>query len=86
MAPPVEPKKTHAVPAANQSNLHVTYKCEKQGRVIYGDQPCSNGSTTLSITATEKTLLPANDNSLEKLRREAAKLEADRLKQGVFSE
>lgn len=40
--------------SAVPSNLALTFKCEKAGRVSFSDQPCSDKEISVSITASEK--------------------------------
>lgn len=57
-------------------HLAVTYKCEKDGRISYGDQPCSGKERTLSITATEKEA--QTEDNLQQLQGRLAAMEAAR--------
>lgn len=57
-------------------HLTITYKCEKDGRVSYSDQPCSVKQKTVSITAAEKES-PTTNNLLQ-LQGRLAAMEAAR--------
>ena len=58
-------------------NVAVTYKCEKGGRIRYGDQPCGKDEKTILVSASEKTNHP--DRSLSQLQASVAQMEASRL-------
>ena len=60
-----------------QQNVTLTYKCEKNGRIQYGDQPCSKDEKTITVSASEKTNHP--DRPLAQLQERAAQMEASRL-------
>jgi ribosomal protein L29 len=57
----------------------VTYKCEKNGRVSFADQPCDNGEKTMSVAVSERE--PSRDHRREllELKAKAAKMKSERL-------
>ena len=57
-------------------HLAITYKCEKDGRVSYSDQPCSVKQKTVSIAAAEKG--SPTTNNLQQLQGRLASMEASR--------
>ena len=61
---------------AMPDHLAITYKCEKDGRVLYSDQPCSIKQKTVSITAAEKG--SPTTNNLQQLQGRLAAMEAYR--------
>lgn len=61
----------------SQQNAVLTFKCEKNGRIQYGDQPCGADKKTVSVVASEKT--NHQDRSLSELRTSVAQMEASRL-------
>ena len=63
--------------AQSQQNVVLTYKCEKNGRIQYGDQPCSKDEKTITVSSSEKTNHP--DRPLAQLQERAAQMEASRL-------
>ena len=65
-------------PVEMPSELDVTYKCEKSGKVSFSDKPCAAGTKVLAVRATERQAPRANDN-LEQLKRQLAILESYRL-------
>ncbi len=79
MQPPVPqsriPAPTNAVPP---KNLIVTFKCEHDGRISFSDQPCANDAKTLAVTAAEAVSSPKAMDNLQKLKAQAAAMEADR--------
>lgn len=58
------------------SNVSVTYKCEKAGRVSYSDQPCSGKEKTIAITTAEKE--QPTKNNLQQMQERLSALEASR--------
>ncbi len=64
--------------AAPPKNLIVSFKCEQAGRVSYGDQPCANGAKTLAVTAAAYPPASNPTTNLQKLKAQAAAMEADR--------
>lgn len=79
MQPPIPqsriPVPTNAVPP---KNLIVTFKCEHGGRISFSDQPCANGAKTLAVTAAEVVSSQNAMDNLQKLKAQAAAMEADR--------
>lgn len=65
-------------PGTLPSNLSITYKCERNGRISYGDKPCAATEKALAITAVERES-PVPQNDLERLRKIAASMEVSRL-------
>lgn len=49
------------------SKLSVTFKCEKEGRVVVGDKPCAQGEKTLRVVAAEYPQ-PEMQDRLEQMR------------------
>jgi hypothetical protein len=68
---------TSARPAPLPGNLVVTYKCEKNGRLSFSDQPCVAGEKVLSVSAGEKES-SAPSAELQRLKDKLAIMEADR--------
>lgn len=76
--PPASPAgQTSARPAPLPGNLVVTYKCEKNGRLSFSDQPCVAGEKVLSVSAGEKES-SAPSAELQRLKDKLAIMEADR--------
>lgn len=63
-------------PNAISNNIDLTFKCEKNDRISYSDQPCADKERAVSVMATEKAS-PAKNN-LEQLRERVAAMEASR--------
>ena len=76
------PSEQPPVPVSAVSAPHTSipttliYKCEKGGRIHYGDQPCGEKTTTLSVTATQPE--PATGNNLQQLKERLAVMEGAR--------
>lgn len=82
-ASPIENSQTAGLPNPQQlqpnavpNNIDLTFKCEKNGRISYSDQPCADKERAISVMATEKAA-PAKNN-LEQLRERVAAMEASR--------
>jgi hypothetical protein len=76
--PPASPVgQPSARPAPLPSNLAVTYKCEKNGRLSFRDQPCATGEKVLSVSAGEQES-SAPSAELQRLKDKLAIMEADR--------
>lgn len=73
---PPAPANTVAVPHTTAPVI-LTYKCEKGGRIHYGDQPCGEKMTTLSVTASQPE--PSTGNNLQQLKERLAVMEAARM-------
>ena len=73
---PTTPNQSPIGPSPLPSNLSITYKCEKAGRVSYSDKPCAANERALTITATEKA--PTARNNLEEIRDRAAVWDASK--------
>ena len=73
---PTTPNHGSVGPNQQPSNLNIIYKCEKAGRISFGDKPCAANERTLAITATEKA--PTTRNNLEELCDRAAVWEASK--------
>lgn len=69
------PAKTTDTPVPQ--NLAITYKCEKNGRIRYGDQPCGKDERTITVSTSERTNHP--DRPLSQLQASVAQMEASRL-------
>ena len=78
-APRAQPKAVNSVSQNPPRNLTRTFKCEHGGRVSYSDQPCATGAKTLAVTAAEDPARVSPTNNLQKLKAQAAAMEADRL-------
>ena len=78
-APRVHPKATNSVSQSPSKNLVRTFKCEQGGRVSYSDQPCASGARTLAVTAADDPAPVSPTSNLQKLKAQAAAMEADRL-------
>jgi hypothetical protein len=65
--------------AKTPGNVNLTFKCEKDGRISFGDKPCSSNEKTVSTTAIEKTSPVNASNNIERLRKQVAVMEAERL-------
>lgn len=74
-----QPKVTNPVPQSAPKNLVRTFKCEQGGRVSYSDQPCTDGAKTLAVIAAEDTSPLSPTSNLQKMKAQAAAMEADRL-------
>ncbi len=72
------PKAPNPVTPAPPKNLIMTFKCEQGGRVSYGDQTCANGAKTLAVTAAQEVLAQNPTTNLQKMKAQAAAMEADR--------
>ena len=77
--PRAQPKATNSVSQSPSKNLVRTFKCEQGGRVSYSDQPCASGARTLAATTAEDPAPVTPTNNLQKLKAQAAAMEADRL-------
>lgn len=78
---PPAPHHSNAAPirsVSQQRDVAVTFKCQKERRVSFSDQPCPVDAQVLSVTAAEK-LPPGDSNRLAKMRVQVAQMEADRL-------
>lgn len=74
---PSRPAPTQVAPSPRASApAHLTFKCEKGGRISYGDQPCGEKSTTVAVTASAPT--PPTKNNLQQLQERLAVMEASR--------
>ncbi len=76
---PLPPKVAKPVGPALPKNLIATFKCEKGGRISYGDQPCANGAKVLAVTAEKEVLAPNPTANFQRMRARAAAMEAERL-------
>ena len=66
-------------PAASSSLVTVTYKCEKNGRVSFGDQPCGDSAKTLSVSTSTRDATRDHRRDLAQLKSKVAGMESDRL-------
>ena len=73
---PPAPANTVAAPLVS-APATLIYKCEKGGRIHYGDQPCGGKMTTLSVTVTQPE--PATGNNLQQLKERLAVMEGARM-------
>ncbi len=71
------PNSLQLQPKAISNNIDLTFKCEKNARISYSDQPCADNERAISVMATEKAA-PARNN-LEQLRERVAAMEVSRL-------
>ena len=71
-----EPAKGVASPLSSAPTTLI-YKCEQGGRIHYGDQPCGEKMTTLSVTATQSE--PSTGNNLQQLKERLAVMEGARM-------
>ena len=60
-------------------NFHQTYKCEKGGRIRFGDQPCGKDEKMLSVASSADQSSAMPDTSLARMKATVAELEAARL-------
>lgn len=72
-------KVINPIPQSAPKNLVRTFKCEQGGRVSYSDQPCANGANVLAVTAAEDPSPVSPTSNLQKMKAQAAAMEADRL-------
>ena len=72
---PQQPNEQLAQP---QREAGLTYKCQKNGRISFSDQPCALDALVVSVTANGK-LQPVRDETLVRMKRQVAQMEADRL-------
>ena len=77
--PRAQPRAISSVSQNPPRNLIRTFKCQQGGRVSYSDQPCATGAKTLAVTAAEDPARVSPTNNLQKLKAQAAAMEADRL-------
>jgi cytoskeletal protein RodZ len=77
--PSSRPTPLATVSAKTQSDVNLTFKCEKDGRISFSDQPCSSNEKTISTMATKKSSPGNASNNLERLQRQVAAMEASRL-------
>lgn len=56
-----------------------TFKCERNGRVSFGDQPCASSEKMLDVTTTAKEPPRDHQRELARLKAKVAEMEADRL-------
>ena len=76
--PPQLPQEPAYLSTQPSGEVAITYKCLTNGQVSFGDQPCPANSKLLSTTMVEKS--PAvDDDRPARMRRLAARMEADRL-------
>lgn len=79
---PPAPENTVSAPHPS-APVTLIYKCEKGGRVHYGDQPCGEKMTTLSVTATQPE--PSAGNNLQQLKERLVVMEAARMEREKVS-
>ena len=63
----------------NANPVTFTFKCERNGRVSFGDQPCGSSEKTLDVSTTTREPPRNHQRELAKLKEEVAKMEAERL-------
>ena len=66
-------------PPAVSSNIAVTYRCDKNGRASFSDQPCSSSEKTVSVSTSEKELPRDHRHELSKLKATASAMESERI-------
>jgi hypothetical protein len=71
-----QPALTQPVPVSRDVNL--TYKCRRNGRISFSDQPCAANEETLTVTASEKEF-PVDNSRLARMKQVANQMEAERL-------
>ena len=62
-----------------QSDLSMTYKCEKAGHLSYSDKPCNGSEKTVAVTTAEKKESPATGNDLERMKNAVSSMQEARI-------
>lgn len=77
--PPSEASPLPISPQASPKNLNLTFKCEKNGRVSFGDKPCENKEKTVAVTTSEDSPQAGQKYNVQQKRQLADAMEAERL-------
>ena len=73
-------QKVPGVPAEQlPRDVQLTFKCKKDGRTMFSDQPCPSDAKEISVTTAEKQQATAPDNRLAQMKRAVAQMESDRI-------
>ena len=60
-------------------DVQLTFKCQKDGRTMFSDQPCPSGAKEISVTTAEKRQTTVPDNRLSQMKRAVTQMETDRI-------